>query len=296
MGRSDTMEPASRPSSDPTISRSAVPDPPTHAPADADGLDVLAVLDAPAGPPASPPAMDGDFIERNQIIERYLSGKLPVRGAVQFERYCQAHPELLDAIGLPDHVHAALKLLDASGKPQPWEPPPKRFWENPWLATGLGLAVILLLGIAISFARGRAAQRRTIAALEARIAEQPLDPPTETRIIRLLPSPGGALNSPAVSLGADGRTQLDELLLDLSRSPFHEYRVTIDRIGQGRVEVIDGLAKDSNGHLHLALNSSALGPGDYRFTIEGINWRGRAVPDSWVTIQIEHASRGRSRP
>lgn len=266
---------------------SGAPQPSSPAP---DALDVLAVLDAPAKQPPASPVMDGDFIERNQIIERYLAGKLPVRGAAEFERYCKEHPELLDEIGLPDHVNAALKLLDASGKPQPWEPQPKRFWENPWLPIGLGVAVLILLATTLSFARSRAAEGRTLVALNAEIAAQPLYPATETRTIRVLPSQGGpsASSSPAVVIGGDGQTQLADLLLDLSRSPYHEYRVTIDRIGEGRVAIINHLAKDSNGHLDIAFNSSALGPGDYLFTIEGLTWRGSPVPDSWVTIGIEH--------
>lgn len=249
---------------------------------------VLSVPDAGSKAAPAHSAMDTDFIERNQIIERYLAGKLPVRGAVEFEHYCQAHPELLDGIGLPDHVHTALRLLEASGKPAPWEPQPKRFWENPWLPLGLGAAVLVLLLTTVGLTRTHAAARRRIATLKAQIARQPLDPPTQTRTIRLLPSTAGPSSSPVVVIGADGHAQLDELLLDLSRSPYRKYRVTIDRIGQGRVAVINNLAKDSNGLLEIALNDSALGPGDYRFTIEGLTWRGTPVPDSWVTIQIDH--------
>ena len=50
--------------------------------------------------------------------------------------------------------------------------------------------------------------------------------------------------------------------------------------------ILHNLVKDSNGHLRIALNSSALGPGNYQFTIEGLTWRGETVPDAWVTIGI----------
>src|SRR5688572_10346364 len=53
---------------------------------------------------AAPPNMDRDFIARNQIVERYLSGKLPIKGATDFERFCKANPELLDTLGLPERV------------------------------------------------------------------------------------------------------------------------------------------------------------------------------------------------
>ena len=39
------------------------------------------------------PPMDRDFIARNQIVERYLSGRLPLKGATDFERFCRENPQ-----------------------------------------------------------------------------------------------------------------------------------------------------------------------------------------------------------
>ena len=125
----------------------------------------------------------------------------------------------------------------------------------------------------------------SIAQLQKQATEQALDPATSTREIRLLPNRSGASNSPAITIGGGG-AQLADFKIDESRSPYHIFRVTIDRIDQGRVGVITNLVKDSNGHLRIALNSSALGPGNYQLTIEGLNWRGDPEPDSWITIGI----------
>jgi hypothetical protein len=127
-----------------------------------------------------------------------------------------------------------------------------------------------------------------IAELEKQNSERALDPATSTREIRLLPSRSGASNSPAITIGGGNNAQLADLKIDESRSPYHVFRVTIDRIDQGRVAVISNLEKDSNGHLRIALNSSALGPGNYQLTLEGLDWRGQPQPDSWVTIGIQH--------
>ncbi len=235
-----------------------------------------------------PPVMDRDFIARNQIVERYLSGKLPIRGATEFERFCSANPEILDEIGLPERVNAALRLLEAGGKPEPWQEAPKKFWEKPYLAIALGAAALVLLIATAMLARSNSQKTVTIAALTQQVAAQPLDPATSTRTIRVLPSREGASSTPAVVVGGGGQTQLADLLIDMSRSPYREFRVTIDRIDQGRVAIINNLGKDSNGHLRLALNTSALGPGNYQFTIEGLTWRGEPEPDSWVTIGIQH--------
>ncbi len=242
---------------------------------------------APAAAPSTPSApMDRDFIARNQVVERYLSGRLPLKGATEFEQFVNKHPEILDEIGLPERVNAGLRLLEASGKPEPWQEAPRPAWQRPQVTLALAAAAGVL-AVALMIATGTAASKsHKIADLQKQVAEQPLDPATSTREIRLMPSRSGASNSPAITIG-NGGAQLADFKIDESRSPYHIFRVTIDRIDQGRVGVITNLVKDSNGHLRIALNSTALGPGNYQLTIEGLNWRGDPEPDSWVTIGIQ---------
>jgi hypothetical protein len=229
--------------------------------------------------------MDRDFIARNQIVERYISGRLPLKGATDFEKFCAENPELLDELGLPERVNAGLRLLEAAGKPEPWQEPPRRFWEKPHLAIGLGVAT-LALAIALTVVwNGSSDKSQKIAKLEKLVAEQPLEPATQTRTVRLLPNYKGSTESPAVVVGGS-QTQLADLKLDLSRSSYRNFRITIDRIDQGRVAILHNVMKDSNGHVRLGLNTSALGPGNYQFTIEGVSWKGEAVPDAWLTIGI----------
>jgi hypothetical protein len=233
--------------------------------------------------PAAP--MDKDFIARNQVVERYLSGRLPIKGATEFERFCKTHPELLDELGLPERVNAGLRLLEASGKPEPWQEKRKSFWQNPVLTIGFAAAAgILALALATVTATSSSKSHK-IADLQKQLQDQPLDPATSTREIRVLPNRSGASNSPAITIGGPN-AQLADFKIDESRSPYKAFRITIDRIDQGRVGIIGDIGKDSNGNLRIALNSSALGPGNYQFTIEGLNWRGDPEPDSWVTIGI----------
>ncbi len=124
-----------------------------------------------------------------------------------------------------------------------------------------------------------------ITKLEKHVAEQPLDPATTTRTVRVLPNFKGSSNSPAVVIGG-GDARLADLKLDLSRSAYRAFRITIDRIDQGRVAVLQNVGKDSNGHVRIALNTTALGPGNYQFTMEGINWKGETVPEAWITIGL----------
>jgi hypothetical protein len=231
--------------------------------------------------------MDRDFIARNQIVERYLSGRLPIKGATDFERFCKENPALLDELGLPERVNAGLRLLEASGKPEPWQEAPRKNWHKPPLLIGLAIAVIGL-SVALGMAwNTSSAKSRQLAKLEKQIAQQPLEPAAQTRVVRVLPNYSGSSNTPAVTIGG-GSAQLADLKLDLSRSQYRTFRVTIDRIDQGRVMVLHNLMKDSNGHVRIALNTSALGPGNYQFSIDGMTWKGEPVPEAWVTVGIAH--------
>jgi hypothetical protein len=231
--------------------------------------------------------MDRDFIARNQIVERYLSGRLPLKGATDFERFCKDNPKLLDELGLPERVNAGLRLLEASGTPEPWQQEKtQRFWTRPQFVLGL-VAAIVVLGVGLAVTAGTiSSKEQKIARLEKQASERPLEPATNTRVIRLVPSHEAASNTPAVVIGGSP-TQLVDFKIDETRSAYKTFRITIDRIDQGRVAVLHNLVKDSNGHLRIALNSSALGPGNYQLTIEGLSWRGDPEPDSWVTIGIQ---------
>lgn len=242
---------------------------------------------APAAAAAAP--MDRDFIARNQVVERYLSGRLPLKGATDFERFCAENPQILDEIGLPERVNAGLRLLEASGKPEPWQEAARPVWQKVQVTLGLAAAVAVFALTLAFVSLGSASKSHRIAELQKESAERALDPATSTRVIRLVPSREGASNSPAITIGGiGGSAQLADIRIDESRSPYHAFRVTIDRIDQGRVAILGDLAKDSNGHLRIALNSSALGPGNYQLTLEGLDWRGDPQPDSWVTIGITH--------
>jgi hypothetical protein len=244
---------------------------------------------APQAIPAVPQSMpmDREFILRNQIAERYLAGRLPVRGVHDFERYCREHPELIHELGLAEKVHAALRLLEAGGIAPPWEAKPRQWWER--LPTLIAAAVLALaLGItALTMAGKLSARDASIAALRQRAAEQPLEPATSTRSVRLIPSRTAPSTRPAVVIGGSN-AQMADFRIDMSWSKFTAFRVTIDRQDQGRVAVINYLLKDSNGDLRIGLNSTAVGPGTYQFAIEGLTLRSDAIAQAWVTIGVVH--------
>jgi hypothetical protein len=235
-----------------------------------------------------PPAMDREFIERNQIVERYLAGKLPVKGATDFERFCREEPDLLDEIGLAERVNAGLRLLEASGKPEPWQQPNRRLWEKPPVILALCAAVIVLAICLAVVGSASASKTHAIAKLKALLVEQPLEPASTTQTLHIMPARAGASTTPVTTIGGGAAAQLADFRIDMTRSPYRAFQITIDRLGEGRLAVLHNVLKDSNGNLHLAFNTSALGPGTYQFTIDGLTWRGDPDPDSIFTIAVQH--------
>ena len=241
-----------------------------------------AVGSLPSAPAALP--MDREFILRNQIAERYVSGRLPLKGAQDFERYCREHPELIDELGMPARVHAALRLLEAGGHAPPWEEKPRRWWEK--LPVLIAAAVIAVAGLIATITQSSRVSSRdaTIASLQHRVAEMPLDPATSTRATRLVPNRTAPSRHNSVTL--NGVAQMNDLRIDMSWSRFTAFRVTIDRMDQGRVAVLHNMLRDSNGDLRIAFNGTALGPGSYQFAIEGMTLHGEPVAQAWITVGL----------
>ena len=256
-----------------------IPPPPSKPGAAAPPAAVGALPGAPAAMP-----MDRDFILRNQIAERYISGRLPIKGAQDFERFCQQHPELLDELGMPARVHAGLRLLEAGGQALPWEEKPRHWWEKLPVLIAVAIAALAALIASLTLSSRLSARDATIRTLQQRVAEQPLDPATSTRNVRLIPSRTAPSRHNTLVIG--GSAQMNDLKIDMSWSRFSAFRVTIDRMDQGRVAVLHNMLRDSNGDVRIALNSTALGPGSYQLALEGMTLRGEAVAQAWITVGV----------
>jgi hypothetical protein len=227
--------------------------------------------------------MDREFIIKNQIVERYLAGRLPPKGVTDFEKLIRSRPQLIEELGLANKVNAGLRLLDAAGIAEPWSEKPKKFWENPAFTMGAaGLAVAALIGCAV-LAMQVSSRETTITKLRAENVERSIAPSTGKRTIIV----GVARNGPpAQSTLTISHGEFAEMKVDVSWSRYTSFKVSIDRVNQGRVAVLDGVEKDSNGHLRISLNAGAFGPGDYMVTVEGLNMRRESVPIAWFRIGV----------
>jgi hypothetical protein len=229
--------------------------------------------------------MDAAFIQQNQIVERYIAGKLPLKGAQDFERFCREHPETLTSLGLGDRINAALRLLDASGEPLPWAEKPVPFYQKPLtIAVVTALAGTLLIATLMLMTAGSKKDER-IKVLSKEVATQPLLPSRSTRAVEVELSRTGPVARAATVIGGN-ETEFADFKFALGWSTFTNFRVTVDRVDQGRVAVFGNLARDSNGHVRVGLNSSALGPGDYEVSFEGLDWRGAPTAQAWTRFSV----------
>jgi hypothetical protein len=239
---------------------------------------------AAAAVPGTPaPAMDREFIIKNQIVERYLAGRLPPKGVTDFERLIRSRPQLIEELGLPEKVNAGLRLLDAAGIAEPWSEKPKKFWENPAFTMGAaGLAVAALIGCLV-LGMQVSSRDATIAKQKAENMERAIAPSTGKRTIIVGIARNGPPTQATLSINYG---QFAEMKVDVSWSRYGSYKVSIDRVNQGRVAVLDGIERDSNGHLRISLNAGAFGPGDYMVAVEGLTMRRESVPIGWFRINI----------
>src|SRR5882672_2245156 len=233
---------------------------------------------------ATSASMDPKFIEENHIIEKYLSGALPLKGQLDFERYCLENPELLDDLKLADRLHRGMRLLESGGHSPLAEAAQKPWQKLPVILGAAGLMVVLLiavivLGTKLSNEHGRGAD------LEKQLAMGPLKPPNEINAVLVKPD-RVATSRIHFNVYGGGHAQLIELKIDVSHALQSAFRITIDKKDQARVGTLDRVLRDSNGLIKLTFNTSGVTPGVYRFRIEGITMRGDLIPVAWLNGDV----------
>jgi hypothetical protein len=231
----------------------------------------------------TPQRFDRKFIEDNRLIERYLTNKLPLKGAQELENWCRAHPEFLDELQLSERTHASLKLLEASGRPQDLGEPPLPWWRTPYLLMGLGgVTLLCIVGLGTLFGKyillnGQLDSARALASQGSLVA------PTTERIVRIAPDHAAGIDATHVAVSRAAK-ELLELRIDMNYSRENQFRIFVDKHDQGRVLVLDNLFKDSNGELKVSFNTSGLTPGRYDVRIEAIPARGLPIAEGWLLL------------
>ena len=237
-------------------------------------------------PQTAPPRFDRKFIEDHQLVERYLEGKLPFKGAHDLENWCRAHPEYLNELKLSDRAHASLKLLEASGRPQDLREPQPPWWKATYVLIALSVVASLsllafwaMLGKYILL-RGELDDTRTT------MNQGSLVQPATTREVRVTPDRAPGIGRARVIVNRSA-PQLLDLHIDLAyTNKLVEFRMFVDKKDQGRALILNNLLKDSNGELRMTLNSTGLAAGIYDARIEALPFRGSPIPLGWLILEV----------
>lgn len=229
--------------------------------------------------------LDQSFIDAQQLVERYLDGKLPYQGARELENWCRAHPEYLRNARLAERTVAALKLLEAGGSPQDLAEPRVRWWKTPQALIGAGLVGLAAL-IACAVLAGKLnLVRGQLEDAQLKLRQDSLAPPGLARSLHISPDRSAGVNAAILTVDHNA-AQLLDLSVNMAYSPEKRFRVTIDKRDQARVLILGDVAKDSNGDLRITFNTSALRSGLYDVRIQALPQLGTPTDAGWLIIDV----------
>jgi hypothetical protein len=257
--------------------------------------------------------MDRKLIDSEQIVERYLSGDLTVREAREFEKYCLEHPQVLNEMPIPVRLkarlgrrpldtsetgmfqaipssatHAALEAGDDDFDADEERGPARRAaggGATRGLVIGLSLALLAAIGGLVAYGLQADSLARQLKDLQRAARATQLQAPTSVQSYRLQPVRAKPEQA-TLTLGWLTPPQLLDLYVDVSEGKYSQFQVTIDKVDGGRLLQIRRVARDSNRELRLGLNSSAFGPGEYLFKIDGYTWRGQTEEIGWLRLDM----------
>jgi hypothetical protein len=238
-----------------------------------------------AGAPS--PRFDAKFIEDHKLVERYLEGKLPLKGARDLEAWCRAHPDYLNHLHLSERAQASLKLLEAIGQPVDLREPAQPWWKSLYVLIGLAaVSVLCLMALWGQLARYRLLHRE-LEDTQQKLKQGTLVQPAVVGQQRLTPDRAPGLHGAHITVSSEA-PQLIDLHLDMAYTQkLNQFRIFVDKQDQGRALVLNNVLKDSNNELRMTFNTTGLSRGLYSVRIEALPPRGEPIPDGWLTLEVQ---------
>jgi hypothetical protein len=254
---------------------------------------------APPSPPGSargsgrattalPARFDARFIEEHQLIERYLEGKLPFKGARDLEEWCRSHPEYLSRLRLAERAQASLKLLEAIGQAPDLGEPAMPWWRSIYVPIALGVIALVSLTAFWVLIGKYALLRGELEDTQLRLKQGPLVQPAVERLVRITPDKAPGINQARIVVKST-EPQLVDLHIDLAYTgKLMQYRLIVDKLEQGRALVLNNLLRDSNNELRLTFNTTGLSRGTYGVRIEALPPKGALpIEEGWLTLEVQ---------
>jgi hypothetical protein len=195
--------------------------------------------------------MDRQYIRDNQIVERYLQGRLTAEEESAFEEAYIGDPDLFQELKAADLLRRGLSL-QAADESANLPRPAARGANAPRFALAASLVAAVGLGFsAYLFQENRALRGGAVVADAA-----------PARVVPLLAVRGEDPNR----IESGGSNEWTVLLLDPGFSPYDRYRATlVRRSGGNATELlsVDGLSPSYEGQLAFVVASRLLTPGEY---------------------------------
>lgn len=183
-------------------------------------------------------------------------------------------------------IQVELPLPGPQGDLPAQEPPVLPWWQQPPVVIGLAaLAALLLLGTI--FSQYAAHRNRTRAeALQSALHMRTLRAATREQTLRIEPNPHSWSASPDASIRWPEPPEELEIHIPVAYTNLRNFAITIDKVDHGRVMVLHRVRPDSNNDLRLSINSSALGPGEFRIRLDGYTRLGERRDVGWARLVI----------
>jgi hypothetical protein len=231
---------------------------------------------------------DAKFIEDHKLIDRYLEGKLPPKGARDLENWCRANPAYLETLKLAQRTQASLQLLEACGGPLDLTEPKPPWWKSPYVPIGGGVvAFVCLLGFWALFGK-YVLLREELEDTRTRMRQGSLVQPAVETNVHVVPDRSAGIDRARITVNRSA-PQLIDVHVDLGYSKeLQQYRILVDKQDQGRALILNNLLKDSNGELRLTFNTTGLSAGIYNIRIESLPVRasGSPSPEGWLILDV----------
>jgi len=202
--------------------------------------------------------MDRQYIRDNQIVERYLQGRLTADEETAFEEAYIGDPDLFQELKTADSLRRGLELHEADSS----DPQRTSSTSRGAAAPRYALAASLVAGVALAssaylFTENRALRGGAVA----------MDVAPGGRVVPLLTVRGGAPNQVEAAATNDWTV----LLLD-PFVPYDRYSaVLVRRDGSEAAGLlsVDGLTPSYEGQLAVVVPSRLLTPGSYEVVLSG---------------------------
>jgi hypothetical protein len=216
--------------------------------------------------------MEHSFIEKNDLIDRYVRGTMPPAERSEFEEHFLDCPECLEQLDLARSFREGIKVVAAQAAVVPMaEPRPSRSRWFSWRPAAALAAAVLLVSTIPSVVLYRSLEQERHRADE--LANAPVLPPA----VYTLSQTRGVQVARTIKIPVPGRWIL--LSLEVDASGYHDYRAVLhDSVGQAvwTSGSLEAAAPDSVG---VALPSQILRPGEFVLALEG-----RAENGGYVSV------------